>query len=232
MFRRRRSTMVLILLTGLTSASNNVLQNIAAGVLPDFLRPYLWTAWPLVVVFMLVGVVISIRVGERDLSQLVELVVQRKSAAEDWKQLHEQCQGLNHELAVFRAFAWSSNPSLVDFELSWDVLGDELIQFTRLEHLVDGLVRGDMKRACEQSRWFPKIVADVNWISSVLSECYQIEDLRDQSKELEHAVWRLQIVMGEILKFLDRRLQMTIRQLDRDLESVRTGWGGSHVAGS
>ncbi len=57
---RDRRTVVILILAGIISALSGIFGNIAAGALPESLKPYLWLAWPLFVAFIVAGIGLAV----------------------------------------------------------------------------------------------------------------------------------------------------------------------------
>lgn len=168
----------------------------------------------------------------RRLDQALGSIVKRRIQAEEWKRLHEDCQTISLKLSIVRGVASPDNAemALYGLETHWRLECSDMIRrFVELEHLPDGAVKQDFMTANQNSSWFRSLQQTAERIDQHVDQCETVEDLRIQMKHIVANLHSLELTSGQILKFLDARLQRTLKELDRDIERARASFSQSKV---
>lgn len=162
----------------------------------------------------------------RSLDQTLLAVNERRRQAENWKRLHEDCQDISLKLIVIRIPAQDSVDNvkhfLSDLELHWQLdCSDKVRQFVMLAFQYDGNVKQELAKAGGSNSFLMRLQRAADEMDSIIAECVDSEHLRDRQTDVVSKLRELEMTSGMLLKFLDRKLQTVLRELDSLIEGAR-----------
>ncbi len=161
-----------------------------------------------------------------NLANSLTSLIQRRMQLEDWKGLHEEYQSISLKLVIIRAAMSDEDSSVLlrDLVNHWSIECSSLIlSFCELAGLRDGIVKREFLTD-QNARRLEALQALTLAIDEIVNQSYTVQLLEGRRKELGIALTGLERVGNELLKFLDRRMQRTIRELDGDLEQARASF--------
>jgi hypothetical protein len=204
---------------------------LVSGVLPHttWLRAY--TAFLRRVPFLrtIVGVPRQL-ISTSSLTRCFQPLIDNRTRAYAWKQLHEELQTAALKVYIVKGLVNQSdlNVTLHDLEMHWSFeCSDMLRQFIGLEGLPDGTVKTEFVAAEHNARWLSRLLESVNEIDEILAECSAAETLRKKITSMMIAIGKIEKIISELLKYLDKKLQRTIQELDGHIENARTALGAA-----
>jgi hypothetical protein len=160
----------------------------------------------------------------KDLPDLLSSIIQRRLQTEDWKHLHADCQAISLKLVIIRGVASPDNLHMVlhDLETHWRMECSNMItKFIALEHMPDSYAKRELVKANNTARWFEKLELIIQQTDQIIDLCVTVEDLKVHQRDLMASLFSMELVVGQLLNFLDSRIQKTIRELDGDIEKIR-----------
>jgi hypothetical protein len=156
------------------------------------------------------------------LGGLINSASERSKHAEDWKQLHKECQAIAVQLVVLRGVVAGDNLKLILFDLElhwrWSCIS-KIEQFTKLEHVPDGAVKQEFL-AASRSR-LDELQSEAHKLDIMVNECVKVENLQARMRDLVITLQRLERICGQLLEFLDGKLQKIVIELSRDIEKTK-----------
>lgn len=160
----------------------------------------------------------------REVERLIWSIAEKRRQAEDWKQLHEECQEISLKLVILRGVVSANDldTSVHDLEHHWSwECSFSIRSFIDLDRLADSAVKREFVGINKTGRWLEKLQIATERMDKIVDQCARPADLLlDQAmsvlSDLEKAV-------GELLKMLDTRLRRSIGELERDVLRVKAG---------
>lgn len=153
-----------------------------------------------------------------------ENMVQQRMQAEDWKQLHKDCQVITFKLLLIRGAISRDHIefALDALELQWRMECSDLIKrFMRLEHLPDRHVRQQFLETSRCNTWLDRLEKDTDDLDLLVDECTWPEQLQRSMKEISMTLYRLERTSNELLRYFDDKLLKTLRELEHEIEDAR-----------
>lgn len=161
----------------------------------------------------------------RRFDQALHAVVTRKMDAQDWKQVHEDCQEINLRLIILRGALSDSDPymSYSALHMHWRMdCSRRIKQLARFEHLADAPVKQELAGSGHHSHWLRDMLNITQEVDLIVTQCATPEQLQAAITVIRTQLSALEISSNELLKYVDVQLKLTLRNLERDIESART----------
>lgn len=164
--------------------------------------------------------------GEKtiDLLAMLHPIEENRMQAEDWKSLHEDFQRISLKLVFVRGAVAGEDLKLAlqGLQDHWSFDCRDLIQyFVNLERLPERMVRREFITESAKSKWLVNIASYALALDGIIDECKEAEDLRGRFGEILATLRRLELISGQLLSFLDFRLQKVIKELDLAIAQAR-----------
>jgi len=154
----------------------------------------------------------------RDLKTL-EPISDLRIQARDWKLLHEELQNISLKIVILRGMI---SGDLLAFETNWGYDCSRLISaFCQMETLPNGDVRNEFTRVERDNRWFAHIEETRSKLDQILRDCDSSQKFEASSKTVSEIFQRMNLIIEQVLQFIDKKLQHAINSLDQEIESSR-----------
>lgn len=157
-----------------------------------------------------------------DISSLFASVIRQRMQVMDWKQLHEDCQKINIELVVLRGVIVPVDVELAlrDLEMHWTLCSDRINRFVMLEGLSDRSVKQQFIKTHQNRLTKLQLIAEN--MDEFVRECITDQDFLERLEDIREVLMDLDLSTVLILEFLDGRLKRAIRDLEEEIETLRT----------
>ena len=151
-------------------------------------------------------------------------VQQLQIQAEDWKELHKDLQDISHMLFILQGLVLPDDldTTLHDLVTHWYSMMIEyrIRGFFDMGNLPDRTVKKEFMNTVERNKWLENLRSETEKMDEILSKCEVGGDLRHHIREVRATVNSLGRISSEMLRFLDGRLQKTIRELDTNIQEA------------
>jgi hypothetical protein len=156
--------------------------------------------------------------------RLLHPIDERRIQAEDWKQLHEEFQKISLKLVLVRGIVSPKNLHWVlqGLEIQWTLDCQDLIQkFIDLDRLPERVAKREFIAAHENGGWLAQLRSCSLELDGIIRQCVEPEELGSRLEEIIALLLRLERVGGQLLGYLDSRLQRVIKELDQAIYQAR-----------
>ncbi len=157
-------------------------------------------------------------------SHFFENMVQQRMQAEDWKQLHKDCQTITFKLFLIRGAISRDNIefALETLEMQWRMECSDLVKrFMSLEYLPNRYVKRQFLETSRCNTWLDRLKKDVDYLDLLVDQCALPEQLQHAMKEVSMTLYRLERTSNELLRFFDDQLLKILRELEYEIENAR-----------
>lgn len=157
------------------------------------------------------------------LSTRLSAISSRRIQAQDWKQLHHEAHRVSIRLMTLRMVATAGNLSPLDLDTLWMMETRSMINgLSQLSSLPFGTVKQTLVEQDQRTKWLIRLFNESSNLDELISQCTTFNDLQKLLGKIVHSLVITEKVNAELLYYIDEQLQRTIRELDNDVENLRT----------
>lgn len=149
----------------------------------------------------------------------LEPISQHRIQARDWKLLHEELQNISLQIVILRGMI---SGDLSAFETIWGLgCSQQITTFCQMESLPNGYVRDEFTRIEKSNHWFAQIEETRSKLDQIMRDCDSPQKFEASGKTVSEIFQRLNLIIEQVLQFVDKKLQQAINSLDQEIESSR-----------
>ncbi len=160
---------------------------------------------------------------------------QKRIEAQQWKQLHEDCQRLSSDLALVRKSIMldDMDTTIHDLEMLWEMrCSDKARTFADVDRLPNGPVKQEFLRTISETAWIDRVKTVICTVDEIQIRICKPNNIfgggqsRESLDELINALGVLETIINQMLQFFDDRLKRVLQDLDTEIESARENTTG------